>query len=62
MNGKYIVKAERSNMEQTFKIPESELLTGPEALPNLFSDAMVTRILERFREMENDLHTALSSL
>lgn len=62
MNGKYIVKAERPNVEQTFKIPESELTEGPEALPSLFDEAMMARILERFREMEKDLHKMLSSL
>lgn len=62
MNGKYLVKAEKAHLEQTFKIPESELLTGPQAIPALFDEVMVTRIMERFREMDRDLQAALSSL
>ena len=62
MNGKYIVKAEKAHLEQTFKIPESELFTGPEAIPGLFNEAMIGRIMDRFRDMDKDLNTALSLL
>lgn len=62
MNGKYLVKAEKANLEQTFKIPESELFTGVDALPELFNEAMVARIMERFREMDRDLQAAIASL
>ncbi|MFS8616843.1 MAG: hypothetical protein FWJ85_08460 [Solitalea sp.] len=62
MNGKYLVKAEKANLEQTFKIPETELITGADDLPALFDQAMIIRIMERFREMDRDLRAALASL
>ncbi|HYH55053.1 MAG TPA: hypothetical protein VD772_00490, partial [Anseongella sp.] len=52
MNGKYIVKVEKSNLEQTFKIPETDLFTGANDIPALFNETMINRILERFSEME----------
>lgn len=61
MNGKYIVKVEKSNLEQIFKIPETDLFAGADDIPALFDEKMMTRILERFREMATDLQASLSA-
>lgn len=62
MNGKYIVKVEKGSLEQTFKIPETELPGGVDDISLLFNEAMIGSVLKRFREMEKDLYDSLSGL
>ena len=52
-NSKYIVKIEAGPYEQTYKVSEMDLL-DPEAVPTLLDTEFLTRVAERFRDMDTD--------
>ena len=52
-NGKYILKLESGNLEQTYKIPETEI-SGMDELEEWFTDgAFQSEVKEIFEQMEN---------
>lgn len=50
MNDKYVIKFEAGNMEQTFKLLQTEI-SGIEAIDALLNEAFIKRVIERFNEM-----------
>lgn len=52
-NGKYIVKIEVGPYEQTYKISELDILNA-EAVPSMLDTEFLTRVAERFRQMDMD--------
>jgi len=50
MNDKFIIKFEAGNMEQTFKVSQSEV-PGIEAIDKMLDDVFIKRVIERFNEM-----------
>lgn len=50
MNDKYIIKFEAGNMEQIFKIPQTEV-AGIEAIDKMLTEDFITKVIERFNEM-----------
>lgn len=62
MNQKYIVKVEKRNLEQSFKVSGTDLLGGLDDIHTLFGEEMIGRILLRFKEMEKDWGEALAAL
>lgn len=53
-NNKFIVKFERDNLEQTYKVNEYDL-TGEDGLKELVSDEkFLEKIMRRFSEMDSD--------
>lgn len=60
-NSKYLIKYERSLIEQTYKVPETEV-TGDEEIIKLVEGALLKKALIRFQEMEEDLIQALEDL
>jgi hypothetical protein len=50
MNDKYQIKFEAGTMEQTYKIPHSEV-EGVEALKKMVDDAFLNEVLNRFNDM-----------
>lgn len=52
-NGKYIVKIEAGPYEQTYKVSELDLI-DQEAVPTLLDEPFLSRVAQRFREMDAD--------
>lgn len=51
-NGKYIIKLEKANLEQIYKIEESEV-SGDEEVKALIDDEFVEAVLNRFQDMRD---------
>ncbi|MCJ8292161.1 MAG: hypothetical protein HRT58_19950 [Crocinitomicaceae bacterium] len=56
-NGKYIVKIELGQFEQTFKIGETDVY-GLEDVERMISPELLSNALKRFVEMRSDWETA----
>lgn len=52
-NGKYIVKIEAGPYEQTYKISEMDI-ADPDAVPAMLDQPFLSRVAERFRDMDAD--------
>lgn len=52
-NGKYIVKVELGQYEQTYKIGDMDV-TGLDELENMITDELLSNTLKRFIEMRSD--------
>jgi hypothetical protein len=50
MNDKYIIKFEAGNMEQTFKIGQTEV-NGIESLDKMLTEDFIKKVIERFNDM-----------
>lgn len=59
-NGKYLVKFERSQLEQTYKVSEMDV-SSDEDVKHLAEKPFVDRVLARFNEMEKDLYEAMET-
>lgn len=59
-NGKYIVKIELGQFEQTFKIGETDVY-GLEDVENMITDDLLSNTLKRFVEMRTDWSNAFQS-
>ena len=57
-NNKYLVKLEQGLLEQTFKVPETEI-TSEQDLEALLSEDFLNKARQRFRDMMADLQSAL---
>jgi hypothetical protein len=61
-NGKYLVKFERGNYEQTYKVSELDL-TGDEEIRKLIEDKYFLKsVKERFISMSKDFNEGLSRI
>ncbi len=61
-NQKYLIKFEKDNLEQTYKIAEIEL-TSPEDLSELLANQhFVQSVLNRFDAMQEDFYEAVALL
>ena len=54
MNNKFIVKIEQGNLEQTYKIAESDLLDGVNSVFELLDEEFLKTVAARFIEMRKD--------
>ena len=60
MNQKYIVKFEKGNFEQSYKISELDyVISGIEDIKKVINDSLITSVLQRFQQMQVDMQTAL---
>ncbi len=50
MNDKFIIKFEAGNMEQIFKLNQTEV-NGVEAIDAMLTESFITKVIERFNEM-----------
>ena len=57
-NNKYIIKLDRAGFEQTFKIPEFDLVNESQ-LENLLDESFLTEAILRFEEMDKSLFQAI---
>lgn len=60
-NSKYLVKLEKGNLEQTFKIPEIDLSAEAE-LHEIIKGEFVQDAMIRFKSMGESLKTAMNKL
>lgn len=59
-NGKYIVKIELGQFEQTFKIGETDV-DGPQEVENMITAELLSNCLKRFIEMRADWESAFTN-
>ena len=53
-NGKYIVKFETANFEQSFKISEQDVM-GVADVKKMLNNDFITRVYQRFLDMNKDV-------
>lgn len=58
MNDKFIIKIEKSNLEQSFKVSQMDVMTIEE-LKALITENFIERVMDRFKQMQTDLDLAL---
>ncbi|MBX0333618.1 hypothetical protein K3G39_10250 [Pontibacter sp. HSC-14F20] len=51
-NGKYILKLEKANLEQTYKIEETEV-AGDEGAKALLDEEFIEAVVNRFQDMRD---------
>ena len=60
MNGKYILKFERGNLEQSYKISELDyIIKNVDDIKSVLSEAFLENIMQQFSVMENTMNEAL---
>lgn len=59
-NGKFIVKIELGQFEQTFKIGETDV-EGPQEVENMITPELLSNCLKRFIEMRSDWESAFTN-
>jgi len=55
MNGKFIVKFEQGSLEQSYKIPEADVIGGVNGLLELLDEAFIQKIVAHFAAMRKTL-------
>ncbi|WPP48248.1 hypothetical protein [Catalinimonas niigatensis] len=60
-NNKYLIKLERGLIEQTFKVPETEV-TGDDDIQKMLQGTFMEKAITRFDEMEASLIEAMEAL
>lgn len=60
-NMKYLVKLERGFIEQTFKVPETEV-AGDDDIKEMLTEEFMGEAIRRFDEMEASLMRTLNAL
>ncbi|MES2274803.1 MAG: hypothetical protein V4592_02195 [Bacteroidota bacterium] len=58
MNQKFIVKMEKGVYEQIFKVAEMDLTDGVNSVFELLDEAFLSKVAERFKEMNKDYRDA----
>lgn len=54
MNGKFIVKFEQGNLEQSYKIAEVDVVDGVNGVFQMLDDDFMSTVVERFKTMRAD--------
>jgi hypothetical protein len=57
-NNKYLVKLEQGLLEQTYKVPETEI-TGEKDLDAFLTERFLGKVRQRFKDMMADLQEAV---
>lgn len=60
-NNKYLIKLETPSLEQTFKIPEADILQE-EDLNKIVNEPFIRAAIERFNSMAASLHQGLEQV
>ncbi len=58
-NQKYLLKFERENLEQTYKISEMDLSSEEDIQEMIQDQDFLNKVAERFEQMQEDLSEAL---
>ncbi|EOR95392.1 hypothetical protein ADIARSV_1393 [Arcticibacter svalbardensis MN12-7] len=54
MNSKFIIKFEKGNLEQTYKLAEIDLLNGLNGVFELLDEEFISTVVSRFESMNDD--------
>jgi len=54
MNNKFIIKFEKGNLEQTYKLAEIDLLNGLNGVFELLDEEFISSVVSRFERMNED--------
>ena len=54
MNSKFIIKFEKGNLEQTYKLAEIDLLNGLNGVFELLDEEFISSVVSRFERMNED--------
>ncbi|NJO01163.1 MAG: hypothetical protein HC880_05195 [Bacteroidia bacterium] len=60
-NHKYLIKFEKENLEQTYKISEFDILSEEDIQSVLENETFMNKVAERFEDMRNDLLEVLQN-
>jgi hypothetical protein len=58
MNNKFIVKIEKGTLEQTYKVPESDITDGVNSVFEILDEQFLATVATRFAEMLKDYREA----
>ena len=58
MNQKFIIKAEKGTLEQSYKIPDMDLTDGINSVFEILDEAFLNKIAARFIDMGKDFKEA----
>lgn len=58
MNQKYLIKFEKGNYEQTYKLSELDIIDGINGIFKLVDDEFIKKVKERFAQMRDDFSSA----
>ena len=58
MNRKFIIKIEQGSYEQTYKIPEIDMIDGVNSVFEILDEAFLKTVTARFDEMRSDFKEA----
>ncbi|UKJ06296.1 hypothetical protein [Solitalea lacus] len=62
MNQKFIIKFEKGSLEQTYKVAEIDLIFGLDDVKKMLNEDFLTKVMDRFRQMDADFEEQLSAL
>lgn len=58
MNQKFIIKFEQGNLEQSYKIAESDVLDGVNGVFEILDEQFINQVLEAFASMRSGFNDA----
>jgi len=61
-NNKYIIKLEKGNFEQTYKVSEMDMSGDDDVLKIIKDEEFINAAKERFKDMNQSLNNALNRL
>jgi len=61
-NNKYIIKLEKGNFEQTFKVSEMEISGDGDIMKIIADETFINTARDRFKEMNQTINLALNKL
>ena len=54
MNQKFIVKFEQGNLEQSYKLAETDVIDGVNGVFEILDDEFINKVLQNFASMRSD--------
>jgi hypothetical protein len=61
-NQKFLIKFEKNNLEQTYKISELDITGEDDIQAMLHDEVFLNKIAQRFQQMEQDLYEAINNI
>jgi hypothetical protein len=54
MNQKFIIKFEQGNLEQSYKLSETDVIDGVNGVFEILDEAFIAKVLDHFKNMRKD--------
>lgn len=58
MNQKFIIKFEQGSLEQSYKLPETDVVGGVNGVFELLDEAFIEQVVEQFKQMRKSYFEA----